>query len=109
MGWAEIITITVSVLSATGILSIGTRAILARLHNQESRQKAVELGVQALLRDRMLHCYNKYEEAGYAPIYAKENFENMYQQYHGLGGNGVMTHLHEEFMELPTEDGGNAQ
>ena len=42
-------------------------------------------------------------EQGYAPIFAKENFENMYQQYHGLGGNGVMTQLHTAFMELPTD------
>lgn len=105
----DFLTIAISILSASGILGIGTRAILSRLKNQESRQKALELGVQALLRDRMLHCYNKYTEAGYAPIYAKENFENMYWQYHELGGNGVMTHLHEEFMELPTEDGGNSQ
>lgn len=99
----DIITIIISVLSATGILGIGTKAILRRLKRQETRQKAVELGVQALLRDRMLHNYNKYMEQGYAPIFAKENFENMYTQYHGLGGNGVMTQLHTAFMELPTD------
>lgn len=98
-----IITILLSVLSASGILGIVTRAILSRLKRQEQRQKAVELGVQALLRDHMLHSYNKYSEIGYAPIFAKENFENMYQQYHGLGGNGVMAQLHMNFMELPTE------
>lgn len=99
----SVITIIISILSASGVLGIGTRAILARLKRQESRQTAVELGVQALLRDRMLHSYNKYIELGYAPIFAKENFENMYKQYHELGGNGVMTQLHMEFMELPTE------
>ena len=98
----SIITIILSVLSASGILGIGTRTIISRLHHQEKQQKALELGVQALLRDRMLHNYNKYIEGGYAPIYAKENFENMYQQYRSLGGNGVMTQLHAEFMELPS-------
>lgn len=95
--------IILSIIGATGILGIATRALLKRLKRQEIRQSAIELGVQALLRDRMLHNYNKYIELGYAPIFAKENFENMYQQYHGLGGNGVMTQLHSEFMELPTE------
>lgn len=84
---------------------IGTRAILSLNEKAGQPQKALEYGVQALLRDRMLHCYNKYIEAGFAPIYAKENYENMYRQYHELGGNGVMTHLHEEFMALPTEKG----
>lgn len=100
-----VITVAISILAATGILGIGTRSVLARLKRQDSRQKALEYGVQALLRDRMLHSYNKYIDAGFAPIYAKENYENMYWQYHELGGNGVMTHLHEEFMALPTEKG----
>ena len=102
----EIITIAISVLSATGILGIGTKSILNRMQKQDARQKALEYGVQALLRDRMLHCYNKYNDAGFAPFYAKENYENMYRQYHELGGNGVMTHLHEEFMALPTDEKG---
>ena len=102
----EIITIAISVLSATGILGIGTRSILNRMQKQDARQKGLEYGVQALLRDRMLHFYNKYIDAGFAPIYAKENYENMYRQYHELGGNGVMTHLHEEFMALPTDEKG---
>lgn len=99
----QILTIVISILSATGILGIASRAIIARLKKYEGRQTALERGVQALLRDRMLYSYNKYVQLGYAPIYAKENFENMYNQYHELGANGVMTQLHIEFMELPTD------
>lgn len=98
-----IVSVVISVISATGILGIASRAIIARLQNHEHRQEALELGVQALLRDRMLHNYHKYTQQSYAPIYAKENFENMYKQYHELGANGVMDRLYEEFMELPTE------
>ena len=32
----------------------------------------------------------------------KDNFDNLYQQYHALGKNGVMDSFHEEVMELPT-------
>lgn len=35
----EIITIAISVLSATGILGIGTRSILNRMQKQDARQK----------------------------------------------------------------------
>ena len=38
-----------------------------------------------------------------APIYARENFENMYQRYHNLGANGVMDDYYKKFMEIPTE------
>lgn len=83
--------------------------IVKRVRATEQKTNAVCLGVQALLRDRLLQDYNKYTDKGYAPIYAKENFENMWTQYHNLGVNGVMDGLHEKFMSLPdrpVENGG---
>lgn len=70
-------------------------------HNSED-SKALKAGVQALLRSQMISDYNKWSERGYAPIYARENFENCWKQYHSLGVNGVMDDLHEKFLELPT-------
>ncbi len=61
-------------------------------------------GVQALLRASMINDYNKWLEKGYAPIYARENFENCWKQYHALGKNGVMDDLHNKFLELPTTE-----
>ena len=52
--------------------------------------------------EQMISDYNKWSERGYAPIYARENFENCWKQYHSLGVNGVMDDLHEKFLELPT-------
>mgnify|MGYP006956018573 CR=1 FL=1 len=74
-----------------------------KIKKNEEETAAVCLGVQALLRDRLLWSYNHYNEKGYAPIYAKENFENMYQQYHALGANGVMDEVYEKFKALPLE------
>ena len=68
-----------------------------------SQIKGVRLGVQALLRAQMIADYNKWEERGYAPIYARQNFENCWKQYHALGANGVMNDLRQKFFELPTE------
>ena len=65
--------------------------------------KGIKLGVQALLRAQMIADYNKWSERGYAPIYARQNFENCWQQYHSLGANGVMDNIHELFFQLPTE------
>ena len=64
---------------------------------------ALKYGIQALLRSQMIADYNKYSEKGYAPIYARDNFENCWKQYHSLGANGVMDDLHEKFLELPCE------
>ena len=65
--------------------------------------KALKAGIQALLRSQMISDFNKYTEKGFAPIYARESFENCWKQYHSLGVNGVMDDLHKEFLELPTE------
>lgn len=64
---------------------------------------ALKLGIQALLRSQMIVEYNKYSEKGYAPVYARENFENCWKQYHSLGANGVMDDLREKFLDLPVK------
>lgn len=65
------------------------------------RISALEKGVQALLRASMVNDWNKYSEKEFAPIYAKENFENCWLQYEALGKNGVMSEIHRNFMMLP--------
>ena len=71
-------------------------------HNSED-SNALKAGIQALLRAQMISDFNKYSEKGYAPIYARDNFENCWKQYHSLGVNGVMDDLHMKFLELPTD------
>ena len=34
---------------------------------------------------------------------ARDDLEKMYQAYHGLNGNGVVTELRNRFLELPIE------
>jgi hypothetical protein len=69
--------------------------------NRKTEQDAIKLGIQALLRDRIIEQYNKWMEKGYIPIYALENVTAMYKEYHALGGNGTITQLYEELLELP--------
>lgn len=80
---------------------------MSRIKANDLKTEAVCKGVQALLRDNLIRDYNKYTDLGYAPIYAKENFENMWTQYHNLGVNGVMDGMHETFIKLPTEKKGD--
>lgn len=93
----------ITLLFGSGILVTAWRYLYGRIKANDRKTEAVQLGVQALLRDRLISEYNKYHDKGYAPIYARENFENMWTQYHNLGKNGVMDDIHEKFMELPTE------
>ena len=90
---------------------LGVPALLAALYRYLHKQlthtraglDAAKLGIQALLRSQMISDYNRYRDQGYAPIYARENFENCWKQYHSLGANGVMDDLHEKFLALPTK------
>lgn len=66
------------------------------------RIKVLELANQAILRDRLYSEYNRLIDQGYATYDEKENFENMYKNYHSLGSNGVMDHIRDEVTELPT-------
>lgn len=78
--------------------------LIKKIKDQRSETEAVKLGVQALLRSQMIDDYNRYaQDKGFAPIYAKENFENCYKRYHDLGANGVMTDIYNKFLALPTE------
>lgn len=99
MPWYNILTL----LFGSGLLTVVGRYFLNRIKANDQKTEAVQLGVQALLRDRLISEYNHYTEKGYAPIYARQNFENMWTQYHNLGKNGVMDDIHEKFLELPTE------
>lgn len=92
-----------SLLFGSGVVVSLCRYFLKRLKETDEKNKSIQLGVQALLRDRLIKEYNKALERGYAPIYAKDNFENMWLQYHNLGKNGVMDEIRAEYMAFPTE------
>ncbi|WP_243126949.1 hypothetical protein [Hominisplanchenecus murintestinalis] len=44
-----------------------------------------------LLRVQLIEYHDKYMKLGSIPSYAYENFVEMYQAYHELGGNGMVT------------------
>ncbi len=67
------------------------------------KEKAIEEGLQALLRNELVRSYREYEAKGELSILDKENIEAMFKQYEILGGNGTAKHLIEELLSLPTK------
>lgn len=57
----------------------------------------------ALLRNEIVRIYDKYTMLGYCPSYMKENVNEMYANYHKLGGNGMVTSMVDELFKLPNE------
>lgn len=94
---------SLSFVFGSGVLVAVCRTYRAKIKANKDEVDALRKGVQALLRDRLYDKYEHYSELGYAPIRARENFENMWEQYHNLGKNGVMDDIHNKFMQLPTE------
>lgn len=78
-------------------------AVWSKVKKTSGETKALMLGIQALLRDRLYQLYRFCDEKGYASLPERENFENMYTQYHALGGNGVITNIRNKFQNLPTK------
>lgn len=89
--------------SVPALILMIVKYMLNQIKQNRRDTEAVKLGLQALLRSQMISDYNKYSEKGFAPVYARDNFENCWKQYHSLGANGVMDDLHEKFLDLPTE------
>lgn len=90
-------------LIGTGILA-GFRVLYKRQKAAEVRQAAIESGMQAILRDRILTSYYHYHEKGKITLHGLENVETLYRSYHDLGGNGTMTHLVEVMREMEVID-----
>ena len=93
----------ISLLFGSGVFATVWSFIYTRIKKKNDNDDTLRLAVQALLRDKLYDKYDKYSELGYAPIIARENFENLWLRYHKLGKNGVMDDIHNKFMQLPTE------
>lgn len=91
------------ILKLFGVPAVILTAVIAGAKYMMAQIKGVRRGVQALLRAEMIDMYNHYMEKAHAPIYARENFENLWRQYHALGANGVMDDIKKRFMALPTD------
>lgn len=49
--------------------------------------------------------HEKYMALGCIPLYAYQNYVDMYNAYHALGGNGMVTKMFEEINELQFKEG----
>lgn len=74
--------------------------IVYMLKNQKKSRDANSRGTMLLLRVQLIEYHDKYMKRGSIPSYAYENFIEMYDAYHELGGNGMVTHMKEEIEEL---------
>lgn len=70
------------------------------LKRQKRDRDANGKGTMLLLRVQLIEYHDRYMEEGHIPSYALENFIEMYEAYHELGGNGMVTEMYKEVLEL---------
>ena len=70
------------------------------LKNQKSDRDANSRGTMLLLRVQLIEYHDKYMALKEIPSYAYQNFMEMYEAYHLLGGNGMVTKMKNEIEEL---------
>lgn len=98
----NVLSILISYLLPT-FLGAGIGFLTSRVKKDRAKEKAIEEGVQALLRNELVRRYREYEIKGEMSILDKENIEEMFKQYENLGGNGTVKQLMSELMHLPTK------
>lgn len=87
-------------------------SVKKEISNLKDTDVDTRLGLQAVLRDRLIQLHRYCTEQrckgnikkAYATCDEKTNFENMYLKYHKLGENGVMDKIYADFMSLPNYD-----
>ena len=67
-------------------------------HKEQAEKN--DTGVMLLLRIQLIEYHDRYMSKGTIPTYAYENFIDMYDAYHALGGNGMIDKMLSEINEL---------
>lgn len=84
----------------TIVLPILLGYIVWLLKNQKKDRDANSKGTMLLLRVQLIEYHAKYMRLGYIPSHAYQNFCEMYEAYHELGRNGMVTKMKQEIDEL---------
>ena len=88
VGWL----VTVGLSSAVG-------ALMSRLRARGSRDSAMEDGMRALLRQKLLDLHESYVvEQRACPYDVKEQATDIHAAYKSLGGNSLGDHVYAEIM-----------
>ena len=101
---------------ATGVISILTykikqwhdkRALAEENHTKNiiERERATNEALKALCRDRILQGYRYYKQHGGISTQDLESMTKLYNAYHGLGGNSIITTVFEKIKNMPLKEG----
>ena len=74
------------------------------LKQQKKDRDANSKGTMLLLKVKLIEYHEEWKERGYITRHGLQNYIEMYDAYHELSGNGMITHLKDEVEKLPIKD-----
>lgn len=86
--------------------AIDTKERNERIEEEKKLRQANGKGTMLLLRVQLIEYHNKYMKLGEIPLYAYQNFCDMYEAYRALGGNGAAIKMKNEIEEIHLGKGG---
>lgn len=86
------------------LFSGSVSVLMACVKGLHLQYKSLKLGVQAMLRDRIITSYYHYKARNSITLHGLENINRMYEQYKNLGGNGTVTILVDFLRTLEVVD-----
>lgn len=90
--------------AVTAGIGIILRRISKKLENERKRNEAIENGVKDILRIQILDTYDRCKSAGMISVARKDAIDSAYRSYHALGGNGTITQVHSEIMQMQIQN-----
>jgi len=82
------------------VLPVVLGYIVWLLKQQKKDRDANGKGTMLMLRAKLIEYHKEWTERNYITKHGLQNFIEMYEAYHELGGNGMVTHLLEEVEQL---------
>ena len=77
------------------------RSVSAKLKQQQIENDALRNGMRSLLRSQIESDCERALKDGWCGARLRDSISDLYQSYHNLGGNGVVTSIVEQAMRLP--------
>ena len=98
----DVTSIVIACLGSSGLTAI-VLAILQRRWSCQDKQDALVAGLKVLTVDRVRYLGRCYILDGKISLEDRENLEEMYRAYKGLGGNGHLETIMTEVRKLPVK------
>lgn len=68
-----------------------------------TQYKGLKYGMRALLKNEIMRICSESSRDGFCPAHIKDVAQEMYENYHKLGGNGMVETAIQIIYQMPTE------